>query len=325
MRIGVVTSAFHGLDLDDALAHCARLGLDRIELTAGGFFPKRICDPAALLADPGALARYRERLDAAGIVPSALAVHGQPLHPDPDVARAYLADFEAACRVARELGTDRLTLLAGLPAAREGDRFPNWIVHPYPDENREALAWQWEARALPYWAERVELADTCDVRLCFELHPFDLVHAPAPLLRLRDALGDRVGANVDPSHLVWQGIEPREAILALGPAVYHAHAKDVGLNEDVARREGVLDPKAHGDHRARSWIFRTVGYGHDDGWWRDFVSTLRAVGYDDTLSIEHEDPLLDPLEGLERAVAFLRGVVPDLPARGLWYEEEVPG
>ncbi|MBM3775440.1 MAG: sugar phosphate isomerase/epimerase, partial [Acidobacteria bacterium] len=68
------------------------------------------------------------------------------------------------------------------------------------------------------------------------------------------------------------------------------------------------------------WIFRTVGYGHPEEFWRTYISALRQAGYDDVLSIEHEDPLIDPEEGFELAAALLQRILIRKPPSKLWYE-----
>jgi sugar phosphate isomerase/epimerase len=114
---------------------------------------------------------------------------------------------------------------------------------------------------------------------------------------------------MDPSHLFWQGIDPILAVRALKGAIFHVHAKDTRIYESNSRINGVLDTKSYLDEINRSWIFRTVGYGHGRDFWTDFVSTLRMAGYNNTLSIEHEDSLMSGDEGLRKAVAFLKDVV----------------
>jgi sugar phosphate isomerase/epimerase len=102
--------------------------------------------------------------------------------------------------------------------------------------------------------------------------------------------------------------------------IYHVHAKDTRLNDREVRVNGVLDPKPHSDQATRSWLFRTVGYGHGASFWRDLVSALRLVGYDDVVSIEHEDDLVEPDEGLAKATALLREVLLDRPIGARWWE-----
>jgi sugar phosphate isomerase/epimerase len=184
----------------------------------------------------------------------------------------------------------------------------------------DAHKWQWEERLIPYWKEHGKIAEDHGVRLCFEMHPVDMVFKPEELLRLRDAVGPVVGCNLDPSHLFWQGMDILEVIRLLGQVIYHVHAKDSRVDPHNVRVNGILDAKVFQACSRRSRIFRTAGYGHPEAFWRDFVSTLRLVGYDDVLSVEHEDPLIDPIEGFELAVKVLRNVLVEKPPSRLWYE-----
>jgi sugar phosphate isomerase/epimerase len=135
------------------------------------------------------------------------------------------------------------------------------------------------------------------------------VYHPETLLRLRAAAGPVIGANFDPSHLFWQGIDPCAAVRALRGAIWHCHAKDTAIHKWNSITNGTLDTKHYRDELNRSWIFRTVGYGHPRHFWCNFVSTLRLCGYDGVLSMEHEDSLMTPREGLEKGVRFLQSLV----------------
>ena len=321
MHLGAVSSVFMTRPLREAAQKMHELGLESIELGAGGYFPKTHCSPAELLADSSALAKFQETLAEFELTISAFAMHGEPLHPDPAIAGAYDQDFHDTCKLAEKIGVTRLTLLGGLPEAIPGDKEPNWILYPFPPRNMDLHEWQWEERLIPYWKEHGRIAEDHGVRLCFEMHPGDMIFKPEALLRLRDAIGPVVGCNLDPSHLFWQGMDIQEVIRTIGgDVIYHAHAKDSLPDPHVVRVNGILDAKDFQDCENRSWIFRTVGYGHDEEFWRKFVSTLRTVGYDDVLSIEHEDPLIDPEEGFELAVGVLQKVLIRKPPAKLWYE-----
>ncbi len=320
MELGVVSTVFAEQSFGDALENCRRLGIRQLEVCAGGFFPKNHCDPERLLAHKRQLTTFKELLKRHEVTISAFAIHGEPLHPDEAIASRYDKAFRAACELAQRLGVTKLTLLAGLPGASPKDPNPNWIISPFPPRNLEQLEWQWNERLIPYWRRQADVASNAGVRLCFEMVPPDLVYYPAALLRLRDAVGPTVGANLDPSHLIWQGMDVKEVISELGEAIYHVHAKDTRLNPHNVRRQGILDAKPFTLERERSWLFRIVGYGSGPLWWRDFISALRIAGYDGVISIEHEDPLLDPLEGLEKTVDFLRPMLPKKPRAGLWID-----
>jgi len=320
MRLGALSVVLVDRSLREVAELMRGLGLESIELGAGGFIPNVHCNPAALLADRSGLQVFQETLSEFELTVSALAIHGEPLHPDPAIAEAYDRDFRNACMLAEKIGATRLTLLAGLPEAAPGDKTPNWILSPFPPWYMDKLEWQWEERLIPYWKEHGQIAEDHGVRLCFEMHPIDMVFKPEALLRLRDAVGPVIGCNLDPSHLFWQGMDILEVIRALGDAIYHVHAKDARLDPHNVRVNGVLDAKTFQNHANRSWLFRTVGFGHGEHFWREFVSTLRLVGYNDVISIEHEDPLVDPEEGLVLAVDLLRGILLRKPPGAIWFD-----
>ena len=142
------------------------------------------------------------------------------------------------------------------------------------------------------------------------MHPGDVVYCPETLLMLRDAIGERVCCNFDPSHLFWQGINPITAIRKIGAAIVHCHAKDAKVDPNVTQWRGVLDWKHYSEVPKRAWTFRTVGYGHGPDFWNDFVSALRLVGFDGVVSIEHEDPLMSATEGMRKAVKLLLKTLP---------------
>jgi sugar phosphate isomerase/epimerase len=196
--------------------------------------------------------------------------------------------------------------MSGLPPA-PGDRTPNWITVSWPRELHALLERQWQV-AIGYWRGLVRHADAAGVRLCLELHGHQLVHDVPSLLRLRDEVGATVGANLDPSHLLWMGADPLAAVAALGDALYHVHAKDTRLEPSVAVR-GRLETLPDDRPDERAWNFATVGQGHDEAFWAAFVDALAAVGYDDVLSIEHEDARCDPADGVRASVALLQRVI----------------
>ena len=155
------------------------------------------------------------------------------------------------------------------------------------------------------------------MRLAIEACGGQLVYNVTTMLRLIDAVGDDVvGANLDPSHLMWMGADIPTVIHTLGQAIYHVHAKDIKVQRPQANRDGLLDtlPITQADQRA--WNYVTLGLGHPAGatFWADFVYALRGVGYDGTLNIEHEDTLVNSIEGVRRAATLLKQVVLVEPA-----------
>ena len=118
-----------------------------------------------------------------------------------------------------------------------------------------------------------------------------------------------IGANFDPSHLFWQGIDPVAAIRALKGAIYHFHAKDTAIDPYNCAVNGVLDTTPFDRITERPWVFRTIGYGHGEDTWRAIFSELRKIGYDGIISIEHEDGLMTTREGLEKAIEVLKRTI----------------
>jgi len=320
MDIGVLTVPVGDRSLHDALAYLESLGVDAVELGCGGFPGNDHLAPETLRSDPDERARVRSALDDHGLSISALATHNNPLHPDEARATEADAELRRAIELADELGAGTVTCFSGLPGGGPDERRPNWVTAPWPPEHAEMLAYQWD-RATDYWGDVAELAEEHGVDVAIEMHPNMLVHEPHGMERLRSATGERIGANFDPSHLYWQGIDPLAAVRYLGDAIHHAHAKDTEVFDEVTRTKGVLDTAGYDRPGERSWLFRTVGYGHGEHHWKQLVSALRVVGYDGTLSIEHEDALAGIEEGIEKAVDVLdRAVLETRPDEIHWAE-----
>jgi len=248
-------------------------------------------------------------LDGEGLQISALSCHGNCLHPDKAFAEKNIAVQTDAIKLAEKLGLKVVIDFSGCPGAEESSTKPNWVTCPWPPDYLDILNWQWEKKVIPYWTKQAKFAADHGVKVAFEMHPGFVVYNTETLLKLRDACGKNLGANFDPSHLFWQGIEPVASVRKLGKAIFHVHAKDSKVDPFNVAVNGVLDTKHYGDEINRAWIFRTCGYGHTLGWWKDFVSTLRMVGYDGVLSIEHEDSLMSAMEGLKKAVEFFKQVL----------------
>ncbi|WP_318568421.1 sugar phosphate isomerase/epimerase [Salinigranum marinum] len=320
MDVGVLTVPLGDEPLDDALAYLAGLGVGAVEVGVGGFPGQDHVDRRALLDDAEARSDLAAALDEHGLRVSALATHNNPLHPDDETAARADEELREAIDLAAELDVDAVTCFSGLPAGGPNDEVPNWITAPWPTEHADALEYQWEV-ATDYWTDLAGHAAAAGVDVAIEMHPNMLVYEPHSLLRLREATNERIGANFDPSHLYWQGIDATAAIRSLEGAIHHVHAKDTKVYEANARTKGVLDTAPYTDEAERSWLFRSVGYGHGESHWKDVVSTLRMVGYDGALSIEHEDSLTSSREGLEKAVDLLqRAVFETRPGDAYWAE-----
>jgi sugar phosphate isomerase/epimerase len=321
MKLGVMSGGIASLGWDRALAYCRELGLDAIELACGPYGKTRLLDPEAALDDAPARQKLKDDLVRHGLLLSALSCHGNMVHPNADEARRHERLHDATVRLAPKLGVDVVCTFSGCPGGAPGDRTPNWVTCAWPTEFARILEHQWNEVLVPFWQRKAAEARNEGVRIAFEMHPGFAAYNPETLLKLRRLAGDNLGANLDPSHLFWQGIDPVEAARALGDAgaIYHIHAKDVALDPRTTAVNGVLDTKSYGDLHGRSWVFRTCGYGHGDEFWKRFVSMLRCKGYDHVLSIEHEDAYMSQQEGFAKAVEYLRGVMIAEPAGQAWW------
>ncbi|MCC6858275.1 MAG: sugar phosphate isomerase/epimerase [Bryobacterales bacterium] len=318
MRVGVFTALLGNLSLDDVLKKLTSLGIATIELGTGNYPGDPHCK-LSMLDNAPELQEFQKKLAGAGFSISALSCHGNPLHPDQSIARANQEVNRKTILLAEKLGVPVVIDFSGCPGDQEGAKFPNWVTCPWPPDFLEILEWQWEKKAIPFWTERTKFAADHGVKIALEMHPGFLVYSPETMLKLRAAAGPNIGANYDPSHLFWQGIDPIKAIRVLGDAIFHVHAKDTQIYDFNLPRTGVLDTKKYTDERNRSWMFRTVGYGHGAEWWNEFISTLRMYGYDYVLSIEHEDSLMSAEEGLTKAIRFLENqVIREIPAAAWW-------
>ncbi|MBQ8392491.1 MAG: sugar phosphate isomerase/epimerase [Clostridia bacterium] len=310
MKLSVLANLYGSKPLDEALKIISSLGVHSVEIGAGGYPGKDHCNPAELLSDEKKYDEFVATFKKYDVEICALACHGNPVHPDKAIAKSFDEDMRNAILLAEKLGVDTIIGFSGCPGSDPYAKLPSWVTCPWPDDFLATLEYQWNDVMIPYWKEMVEFAKSHKVtKIALEMHPGFCVYNPETLLKLRAAVGDVIGANFDPSHLIWQGMNPVAAIRALAGAIYHVHAKDTKIDDINTAVNGVLDTKHYGDELNRSWIFRTVGYGHGEEYWRALVSTLRLVGYDKVLSIEHEDSLMTIDEGLKKAVDFLDKVM----------------
>ncbi|MBL8067794.1 MAG: sugar phosphate isomerase/epimerase [Armatimonadetes bacterium] len=313
MKIGLFTALFGDKPLTEVLDIVQSLGIGAVEIGAGAYPGSPHLDVEKLLQSKEARDQLHAELARRGLVLSAISVHGNPLHPVKSIAVDHHNAFRRGVELAHALGIERVNGFSGCPGDNPDAKNPNWVTCAWPDEFRDILAYQWSV-ALPYWQEQADFLESKNVNFGIEMHPGFLAYNNESLLTLRNGAGKnghRIGANFDPSHLWWQGIDPLAAVRQLGRegALFHVHAKDTRIDPETARINGNLDTKSYGDIAGRSWVFRSVGYGHPVEWWKDFVSVLRTVGYDFVLSIEHEDGLMTSTEGLSKAVEVLKQAV----------------
>lgn len=306
MKIGLVTDSLAQHSLSALLTVAAEIGIERLEFTTGAWGAAPHIDLAALLESGARRRDFLAMIGDRGLSVSALNCSGNPLHPGPS-GKDHALTARRTVELASLLGVDRVVMMSGCPAA-PGDAVPNWVTVAWPPEVTRVLEWQWTEVVLPFWREFGEYARDKGVTPCLELHGHQNVYSVDTFFRLRDAVGDAVAVNFDPSHLMWMGADPIAAIEALGPSIRHVHAKDTRLHPALLARHGRLETTPSDRPEQRSWNYVTLGDGHGEEFWRRFCRTLEAVGYRDVLSIEHEDASLPPLEGVVRSVEMLARV-----------------
>lgn len=310
MKLGVFTVILGSMSLDETLCYLKEQGVQQLEIGCGGFPGTAHADAREFIKHPEKIDEFINTVNKYGLEVAAFSCHGNPLHPNKEIAREYQEQFDAAILLAERTGVKTVVGFSGCPGDCEESKYPNWVVASWPEDFQKIKEWQWNEKLIPYWKKECEFANAHGVtQIALELHPGFCVYNPSTLLRLREAVGPTIGANFDPSHLFWQGIDPVMAIRALRGAIYHFHAKDTKIDTYNCALNGVLDTPTFDKMNDRPWIFRTVSYGHGDEVWRDIFSELRKTGYDGIISIEHEDGLMTDKEGLEKAIEALKRTI----------------
>ena len=301
MDLCLYTDSVPDLGFEAALDLATRIGCRSIEIATGGQSSAPHLRLDALLSDRAKRAAFSEAFASRGLRIAALNCSAWPLHPVRGPAQEAIV--RDTIRLAGELGVETVVSMSGTPGDGPVASTIDWIFYPWPDDATALLARQWEV-AIPFWQRMAAHATANGVRrIAFELHPLHLVFNAPTLLRMRDAVGPVVGANMDPSHLFWQQMDPLAVIAALGPAI-----RSIGQFSDAGPADHALGGRGRhdiDDARNRAWVFRTVGRIHDRAWWTAFIGALRGVGYVGPLSIENEDPYQAAVEGVEEGAAFI--------------------
>ena len=312
MKVGVFVFSLYGFskdlfdlqNLDEMFKSIANAGAEAIEIPCPP--NSKNCNLDILLNNRDELSKILKLIADNGLSISALNCAGNPLHPQEETRIVEIERLKNVIQLAQKIKVDNVIVFSGCPGSFTSDENVNWIVYPYPNENIEILKWQWEKIAIPFWKEIAVYAKKLGVKLCFELHPGNLVYNYDTFIKLRNNTNENVGVNFDPSHFFWQGIDPIALLHKIKESIFHVHIKDVMFNNFNCSLNGVLDNKSFKEKADRSWIFRTVGRGQSYEFWKCFINTLRLIGYDGVLSIEQEDPLFTSFEGFRRGVITLK-------------------
>ncbi len=320
MKLGVFTVLMNHKTVEEAFKYFNSVGIQAVEIGAGGYPGTAHMNPTEFLSDPSKIENFKALLEYYNLNISAFSVHSNHVHPLPEIREKAHKEFIDACKIAEKFGVDTVVTFSGCPGGSKDDKQPNWVTCSWPSEYYEVLKYQWDECLIPYWQMAAKQAAEYGIKkIALEMHPGFCVYNPGTLLKLREAVGSSIGANFDPSHLFWQGIDPVVAVKHLKGAIYHFHAKDTKIDNTNRDIYGVLDSRGYDQYAQRSWNFRTVGYGHDYSVWKDIISALRIIGYDGSISIEHEDPLMSSEEGLEKAVKFLKEVILFEQPSDMWW------
>lgn len=307
MKLGLVTDCLADQTLEEAAQICQGLGLEQVELGCGNWSPAPHIDLDALVSDAGKRKALMNTLSAHNLTISALNCSGNPLFPGEKGERDR-AVMKKTFLLAEHLGLKTVVMMSGLPGGCPGDAMPNWVVSSWPPETQEILDYQWSV-AIPAWKRIAALARSHGVeRLALEFHGWQLVYSTETFRRLRSAVGDIVGVNLDPSHLFWMGADPLTVARELSGCIYHVHIKDVRI-ESAAGANTLLDTKGVLEFAARSWNYVTPGSGHGEDWWRQFIAILKYAGYDGPLSIEQEDYTIPTMDALRQGTALMQAVL----------------
>ena len=310
--IGVFDPVYEKLSLDQMLDKVSALGLEAMEIGTGGYPGSNHCPVDELLADAGKAKAWKKKFEDRNIRVATLSCHGNPVHPDAKHAATDAESFRKTVLLAERLDVKVIVGFSGCPGGSPTDTQPNWITYRWPPEYAAMQDWQWKEKVVPYWKGAAKFAREHGIhKLAFEMHPNFVVYNPRTLMRLREAVGEEIGANCDLSHLFWQGCDPVEVIhfLAKNNALFHAHMKDTVLYPENVAKYGVLNFAFEtGDLEQASETFRAVGYGHSASLWKSVVKAYMDVNYDGILSIENEDPILAGEVGVERAAYVLKNV-----------------
>jgi sugar phosphate isomerase/epimerase len=321
MKIGIFTALFGDWPLQEVARHVAALGYEAVELPA--WAGNGHLDLEGVLAGRGK--ELRRMLADHGLAISAIShgVAGQlsmgphdsstdPWAPgmSPEQKIAYaVEELKKSARAAAEL---EVPVVTGLIGSHVWDK---WYIFPPANEK---LYEEGFALFAERWGPILDEFKKYGVKWALEVHPTGIAYNIETAQQAVASLGNRpeLGFNFDPSHLVWQLIDPVVFIKTFGDRILHCHAKDGELQEDEVRRSGVI-PTGAWTRRDRGFRFRVPGWGQVD--WRRVITALVSVGYDYVLSFEHEDPVMSPEDGAEKAVEYLRPLIIRKPLQSVWW------
>ena len=311
MKLCFVTDGLGYMPFEQMLDTVAELGYEAVEIPCGNWSKAPHINLDEMLVSQEARDKFMNAITSRGLELEALNCSGNQLAPN-DEGKAHQEVVQKTFQLASFLGIKKIVMMTGCAGGSPTDITPNWIVTSWPPITTKILNWQWEEVLIPYWKKTVEQAKSCGIeKIALENHGCQMVYNPETLIRLREAVGDMVGMNLDPSHLMWMGGDPITAIHKLGAErIYHVHAKDVRLERNYVGPDGVLDTKTIDKFAKRTWNYVALGHGHDVRWWKEFLSILSMEGYDGAISQEMEDLTMPALTGVKVSTDVLKEAMP---------------
>ncbi|RFA15951.1 AP endonuclease [Subtercola boreus] len=224
---------------------------------------------------------------------------------EPEGVRQRAAeDMKRAARVARKLGAETVVGFTGSkiwPYVAQFPPVPTAVI----DDGYEDFARRWNPI--------LDVFDSEGIRFAHEVHPSEIAYDYWTSVRTLDAIDHRAafGFNWDPSHMVWQNIDPVGFIVEFADRIYHVDCKDTRLRKPTGQN-GVLGSHLPWGDPRRSWDF--VSTGHGDVPWEDSFRALRSIGYTGPISVEWEDAGMDRMRGAAEAIDFVRSLLWEEPA-----------
>lgn len=311
MKLALCTDVLAGLAFPEMLDRVKQYGIEGVEMTAGGWSPCPHVKTEELLASPAALAAFRGELEKRGMEIVALNCSGNPLAPGA-LGEKHTASSYRTVELAAKLGVKKIVMMSGLPGGGPDDKIPNWITSTvsWPDYMPGVIDYQWNEVAIPWWQAFTRHAAEHGIeQIALEEFPSQLVYNPSTLLRLREAVGDIIGMNLDPSHLIAMGADPIAAARKLEGVIYHVHGKDARIERGLADVDSLLEYQPVTQTKTRTWNYVAVGCGQDLKWWKEFFSVLRMTGYNGYVSLEMEDLTMSVEAGLRTSIDALNATL----------------
>jgi sugar phosphate isomerase/epimerase len=300
MNLGLLTAAFPDLTLDQIADWAAANGFSSLEVAcwpAGEGAARRyagVCHIDVDRLDDAEARRIVDGLAARGLTISALAYYPNPLDPDREARDAVHQHLGKVFAAAGRLGVDTVGTFAG------NDR-----TRPLP-ENLATFREVWPGLVRDAADHGVRVAiENCPMIFSYDEWPGgnNLAYAPAIWREMFEAIPDEnFGLNLDPSHLVWLMIDAERAVREFGDRIFHVHAKDLEIRRDGLHEHGAMSAGI-------GWqVPRLCGLGQVD--WGRFIGALYAAGYDNVISIEHEDRRFEgSVEAVQRGFLLARNTL----------------